>query len=117
MAYINKEKAVAYVEEQCRLFRDDEAKQSIVEGCVEAVKFVPAADVVSLEAYKQCMWERDTAIEQLKSYGVGFAENADVVKLYCRCEKCHNSEEIGDFLYCNYFNKNVDRDGFCSESC
>ncbi len=52
--YINREKAIAYVEEQYRLFRNDEAKQSVVEGCVESLKFVPAADVVEVVRCCEC---------------------------------------------------------------
>ena len=43
--------------------------------------FKNKADFVSQKAYEQVKWERDTAIEQLKSYGVDFCENADVVKV------------------------------------
>lgn len=39
----------------------------------------PAADVVSGSAYKQIMWERDLAIQQLRSdYGVGLGEKKNV---------------------------------------
>lgn len=48
MAYIDRDKAIAYVEEQYRLFEDDECKQAIVEGCVEALKFTPIADFVEV---------------------------------------------------------------------
>ena len=49
MAYIEREKAIAYIEEQYRLFRNEEDKQAVVEGCVEALKFTPTADVVEVE--------------------------------------------------------------------
>lgn len=48
MAYVERDKAIAYVEEQYRLFKDDEGKQAIVEGCVEALKFTPTVDVVEV---------------------------------------------------------------------
>ena len=41
----------------------------------------PAADVVSVGVLQQVMWEIDIAISQLESYGVGFAEEADVTKV------------------------------------
>lgn len=44
-------------------------------------KDTPASDVVSMGVHQQVRWERDIAIEQLESYGVGFAEEADVVKV------------------------------------
>ena len=49
MAYIDREKAIAYVEEQYRLFDNNESKQAVVEGCVEALKFTPTADVVEVK--------------------------------------------------------------------
>ena len=52
--YINKDTAIAHVEEQYRLFKGDESKQSIVEGCVEALKFVPTADVVEVVRCMHC---------------------------------------------------------------
>ena len=54
MAYIDREKAIAYVEEQYRLFDNDESKQAIVEGCVEALKFTPTADVVEVVRCQDC---------------------------------------------------------------
>lgn len=53
--YINKAKAIAYVEEQYRLFRGDIKKQAIVEGCIEALMFTPTADV---EEVKHGEWEQ-----------------------------------------------------------
>ena len=45
------------------------------EGCPEF------ADVVSVSAYKQVMWERDVAVEQLKQIGKGLGEAIDDVAL------------------------------------
>lgn len=42
---------------------------------------LPAADVVSNVVLEQVMWERDAAIAQLNSYGVGLAEKADAVRV------------------------------------
>jgi hypothetical protein len=49
MAYIDRDKAIAFVEEQYRLFKDDDEKQAIVEGCIEALKFTPTADVEEMK--------------------------------------------------------------------
>lgn len=65
MAYIDRDKAIAYVEEQYRLFKDDEGKQAIVEECVEALKFTPTADVVEV---KHGNWIRYT--EDIHRYGI-----------------------------------------------
>ena len=45
------------------------------EGCPEP------ADVVLVSAYKQVMWERDVAVEQLKQIGKGIGEVMDDVAL------------------------------------
>ena len=45
------------------------------EGCPEP------ADVVSVSAYKQVMWEIDVAVEQLKQIGKGLGEAMDDVTL------------------------------------
>lgn len=58
MAYIDREKAIAYIEEQYRLFRNEEDKQAIVEGCVEALKFTPTADVVEMK-YGEWIWNTE----------------------------------------------------------
>lgn len=50
--------------------------------CVEtAILNAPTADVVSRNVYEQVKWERDVAIAQLKSYGIGFGEKADVTEV------------------------------------
>ena len=46
-----------------------------------ALEEMPAADVVPMEVYKQVAWERDVAIEQLESYGVGFGENKELTEV------------------------------------
>lgn len=47
----------------------------------EAIKNTPTADVVDAKTVEQLKWERDMAIKQLESYGVGFCEKADVIKV------------------------------------
>ena len=76
----------------------------------------PTADVVESKQIEQIKWERDTAIKQLESYGVGFGEKADVVRVkhgewelkseihtwfddvdeefYVECPFCHRTEWI-----------------------
>lgn len=50
-----------------------------------------AVDVVSIEAYKQIMWERDMAIEQLAEYGVSLGEKKRDVEPVVRCSACRYS--------------------------
>lgn len=45
------------------------------EICTEEINQIPAADVVPGSTYEQVVWERDTAIRQLKEdYGVGLGQ-------------------------------------------
>lgn len=39
---------------------------------------------------------------------------ADVEEVV-RCKDCYQSEEIGDVLYCTYWRKNTDENGYCHE--
>lgn len=53
------------------------------------VKRAPAADVVSRAAYNQTEWERDLAIQQLRSdYGVALGERKANVAPVVRCGEC-----------------------------
>ena len=76
----------------------------------------PAAYTVSPAAYRQALWERDTAMQQLESYGVGFCEKADVVKVV-RCKDCDFQREPGPFalndIYCNLHRTYFPNNGFC----
>lgn len=55
------------------------------------VKRAPAADVVSRAAYNQTEWERDLAIQQLRSdYGVALGERKANVTRVVRCNNCKN---------------------------
>lgn len=55
-------------------------------------EFLLALPSVELEqkVNEQLKWERDTAIEQLRSYGIDFGEKANVIKLPCK---------VGDMVY------------------
>lgn len=52
-----------------------------------AIKCLPAADVVSREAFEQVKWERDAAMKQLEEHGIPFGGKADVVEVV-RCKDC-----------------------------
>lgn len=47
----------------------------------DSIQKLPTADVVDAKTVEQLKWERDMAIKQLESYGVGFCEKADVIKV------------------------------------
>ena len=44
---------------------------------IKALDQEPSGETVSLEAFKQVMWERDIAIEQLKELGYGFGQKIE----------------------------------------
>lgn len=44
---------------------------------LKALDQEPSGETVSLEAFKQVMWERDIAIEQLKELGYGFGQKIE----------------------------------------
>ena len=83
-----------------------------------------AVDAVSVEAYKQIMWERDMAIEQLAEYGVSLGEKKRDVEPVVRCGKCKYAEISSDGFIetCEYWNDEFDTfhlttmhpNGYCS---
>lgn len=46
-----------------------------------ALKIQPTIETIPKGLYDQIKWERDVAIDQLKSYGVSLGEKADVKKV------------------------------------
>jgi len=76
--------SVEYIEKQAAIDAirkaENHAFNSFYKGLVKAHKIVadlPSVDVVSVSAYKQVMWERDVAVEQLKQIGKGLGEAMD----------------------------------------
>lgn len=90
----------------CR-YRND---YSLMDFC-SAVDEIPTANVVSVAVVEQIKWERDTAIQQLADYGIGFGEQADAVKVV-RCKDCKyyglDAPNVCDFLYAG-----VNPDWYC----
>lgn len=98
--YIEREKAIAYVEEQYRLFKEEEDKLAIVSGCVSSVEGVPVdKDVVRVIRCKNCAHCR---------------KDKDGHSYYCVHNElyiCENTGiKYGDFLY------TVDKNAFCSNA-
>ena len=48
---------------------------------ISIIESIDPADAVSVSAYKQVMWERDVAVEQLKQIGKCLGETMDDVTL------------------------------------
>ena len=57
---------------------------------MQVIHEVKPADVVPVSSYKQVMWERDTAVEQLKQIGKGLGEVMDDVAPVVRCRDCEH---------------------------
>lgn len=87
------------------------------EYCIHKLNFFPAMIARALERqptietiqkglYDQIKWERDVAIDQLKSYGIGLGEKADVKKVvhgkWFILDDCAN-----DGVYCSECHKRV----------
>lgn len=98
------------------------------EYCIHKLNFFPAMIARALEnqqtietipkgLYDQIKWERDVAIDQLKSYGIELGEKADVARVqhgewllkrighghYWECSVCHKNTGIyvtKDTNYC-----------------
>lgn len=56
----------------------DSGFSSLKEDASECKHFKNKADVVSVEAFEQVKWERDTAIEQLWTYGIALCEKKEL---------------------------------------
>ena len=72
--FISRKLAVA----NCREY-EDEYFGTVVALPVFALLNLPSADVVTRDVYAQVVWERDTAIAQLKEIGKGLGEKMDDV--------------------------------------
>ena len=65
----------------------------------------------------QIKWERDTAIAQLESYGIGFCEEKkDLVEVVrCRdCEKKTSAVNVCGNVHCGLFRFWINADAFCA---
>lgn len=72
--YIKREETINAIQTDCTeqiFYSKDDA--------IDRIKAVPAADVVSRAVYDQTAWERDLALQQLKSIGKGLGEQMDDV--------------------------------------
>lgn len=81
MAYIKKEPIVEFITKGLNNPDKTKAYGYDAIAILTEIEYAPEADVVSAKAYEQVKWERDTAIEQLQSYGVGFGENKELAEV------------------------------------
>lgn len=84
---------------------------------LEKIDDVPTVDAVPTSIVEQIKWERDTAINQLAEYGIGFAENKKDLIEVVRCRDCHKynlriiNQKDGWCMRSNAYAKD---DDFCS---
>lgn len=87
-------------------------------GIIRNISAIKPADVVPVFAYKQVMWERDTAVEQLKQIGKGLGEVMDDVAHVVRCKDCRKCsyDPLFNYYWCNLTlgTRRVKPDDFCS---
>lgn len=84
----------------------------------DVLEDVEPADVVPVSAYKQVMWERDIAVEQLKQIGKGLGEVMDDVVPVVFCKDCKFYTSMRPDIKTGICDLNVHHmgdDGFCSE--
>lgn len=58
--------------------------------------------------------EMSTAAEKALEDAIDGIPTADVVEV-TRCKDCYQSLAIEDVLYCTYWRKNTDKNGYCHE--
>lgn len=76
---------------RARLLRDPyfrEDRYPVSHHLRMAIMEQPAVDAVSRGVVEQIMWERDTAMEQLKEHGIPFGGVAPDVVEVVRCKDC-----------------------------
>lgn len=85
MRYIDADKAIEEARlsycKDCNSYNGVRCSACGFDDAMTYIEDTPTADVVSTKAFEQVKWERDTAIEQLESYGVGFCENKELVEV------------------------------------
>ena len=80
---MTREEAIAYGKRVIDLGLNDET-QAFCQMAIKALEQEPCGETVSLEAFKQVMWERDIAIEQLKELGYGFGQKIEPKTGHCK---------------------------------
>lgn len=79
------------------------------------------ATYIELEEYRNRLAALESWCQDLRKPGLKQALNIldDVptgdVEIVTRCKNCYMSEVIGEVLYCTYWNKNTDENGYCYE--
>jgi hypothetical protein len=85
--YIEREAFLEVLMKSHKAHANNSREESLLSRDIRLLNEQPAADVVSRAAFDQVMWERDTAMEQLKEHGIPFGGEADVVAVV-RCKDC-----------------------------
>lgn len=83
MSYIKKSAVMKICEDySTHCFNSNDSNgQDIADRILDDVVELPIYAVVPISVYEQVRWERDLAIKQLQSYGVGFAEKKELVEV------------------------------------
>lgn len=73
---MTREEAIKNIKEHCYFAGLIPRAKEALDVAIEILEQEPS-DTVSLEAFKQVMWERDIAIAQLKELGYGFGQKIE----------------------------------------
>ena len=115
--YISRE-SIGLTDFEIVLCQQDENKfKSVLAMLLDKIEKLPAADVCSVEAFKQVMWERDTALAQLAEIGKGLGAKMDDVRENKRGKWERTSYKSGYGYKCSEcgatYNKRKSRLSFC----
>ena len=70
-----------YIDADKLIAEYDRVHEGPAGGARKLMVDAPTADVVEAKAIAQLKWERDAAIKQLQSYGVGLGENKELAEV------------------------------------
>lgn len=109
--YVNREEMLKRFDRRAKSTVGD--KRVGVDSIRVFIENIPAADVVSREAYEQVRWERDVAIEQLSQIGKSFGEKMDDIVPVVRCQNCKYCADYGTPLWCEKLKMEIKPGFYC----
>ena len=103
-----------YIDADKLIAEYDRVHEGPAGGARKLMVDAPTADVVEAKAIAQLKWERDTAIEQLQSYGVGFCEDKELAEVkhgeWHLLKDCAN-----EGVYCSVCSKKVYKTDYANQ--
>ena len=98
--------------------REDWEAASVIDDCMCELDAQRDVESDALGAYKQCAWERDIAIEQLRTIGLSLGAKANDVVRVVRCKDCkYREEDFGNGAFCNHIASGLFGDIVADDYC